>query len=92
MKNNKQEKKQTAKPRRRAKAKGRKFTVLLRWPDYLGDYWPDDTFHCWLRAGSVEEAVAKAQAKGQKASLTKIERADDLVAVSVKRGWLIEYV
>ena len=38
-----------------------KYLVILRYPDYASDDWPNDTYTTSVRAASPEEAFVKAK-------------------------------
>jgi hypothetical protein len=79
------------------KKQQKKFTVVLRYPDYYTDTWPDDTYTEVVEAMSREKAVLKLQ----KQLCRRINRGDcqiedptDLAAIIVVEGapkiWVYE--
>lgn len=70
-----------------------KFSVLLRYPDYASDDWPDDTYAIKVTAKSYLDAVKKAQQrafnhinKGRPTDEHLVNCPDDLALVCAVEG------
>ncbi len=65
-----------------------KFTVLLRFPDYLGGNWPDDMYWVQVRAASPKGAVYAARRDFKKNSehAAELKELNDMAVVAVIAG------
>jgi hypothetical protein len=68
----------------------KKFTVVLRYPDYYTDAWPDDTYVGVVSAPSHDTAALKLQKrlcrKINRENCGQIEAYEDLAAILVIEG------
>lgn len=71
-----------------AKKHNRRWTVVVRYPDYATSEWPDDIYTAWVKAADEEAAVVEAQKKALAAQdkETIIRDAADFGGVAVFPG------
>ncbi len=65
----------------------KKFTVLLRYPDYLSQDWPDELYVAKVFADSSDEAIKKARLEVTQANELIPFHMDDFAVVYVFSGF-----
>ena len=64
----------------------KQFTVVLRYPDYFTDEYPNDTYTGWVKAVTWKQAVRKVQKRVQELYPDQINDPEDIALVAVIEG------